>query len=114
MSCVRVPPEAAQIKRVVSGVVLCCVYCVALIVVVSLLMYHIHVCTHACLCTHAGQLDKLCWTADGQLLSVSTASGGVLTYLAKLPQLGDSCGTRLAYLTSLLQVHMYMYMYMYN
>lgn len=30
--------------------------------------------------------------------------GGVFTYLAKLPMLGDSCGTRLAYLTSLLEV----------
>jgi WD repeat-containing protein 19 len=51
-----------------------------------------------------GQLDKLSWTDDGQLLSVSTVNGGVLTYLAKLPQLGDSSSTRVAYLTSLLQV----------
>ena len=30
--------------------------------------------------------------------------GGVFTYLAKLPMLGDACGSRLAYLTSLLEV----------
>jgi WD repeat-containing protein 19 len=52
----------------------------------------------------AGQLDKLKWTDDGQLLSISTTNGGLFTYLAKLPQLGDSYATRLAYLTSLLQV----------
>jgi WD repeat-containing protein 19 len=51
-----------------------------------------------------GQLDKLKWTDDGQLLSISTTNGGLFTYLAKLPQLGDSYATRLAYLTSLLQV----------
>ena len=31
-------------------------------------------------------------------------TGGVFTYLAKLPMLGEACGTRLAYLTSLLEV----------
>jgi len=51
-----------------------------------------------------GTLHHLEWTDDGQLLTVSTISGGVFTYLAKLPMLGDACGTRLAYLTSLLEV----------
>ena len=37
-------------------------------------------------------------------LFVSAISGGVFTYLAKLPLLGDAAGTRLAYLTSLLEV----------
>lgn len=32
-------------------------------------------------------------------------AGGVFTYLAKLPMLGDAAGTRLAYLTSLLEVN---------
>ena len=31
-------------------------------------------------------------------------AGGVFTYLARLPMLGEACGTRLAYLTSLLEV----------
>ena len=71
-----------------------------------------------------GTLHSLGWTDDGQLLTVSTLSGkqqlqllvpsdnckiafpgAVLTYLAKLPMLGDACGVRLAYLTSLLEVH---------
>ena len=35
---------------------------------------------------------------------VPTCTGGVFTYLAKLPMLGDASGTRLAFLTSLLEV----------
>ncbi len=35
---------------------------------------------------------------------VTLLTGGVFTYLAKLPMLGDACGTRLAYLTALLEV----------
>ena len=35
---------------------------------------------------------------------LSVHVGGVFTYLAKLPMLGDACGSRLAYLTSLLEV----------
>ena len=34
----------------------------------------------------------------------TSLAGAVLTYLAKLPMLGDACGVRLAYLTSLLEV----------
>uniref|UniRef100_A0A3P8UWS2 WD repeat-containing protein 19 n=1 Tax=Cynoglossus semilaevis TaxID=244447 RepID=A0A3P8UWS2_CYNSE len=49
-------------------------------------------------------LDKLSWTDDGQLLAVSTQKGTLHVFLTKLPILGDSFGTRLAYLTSLLEV----------
>uniref|UniRef100_A0A671TEN5 WD repeat domain 19 n=1 Tax=Sparus aurata TaxID=8175 RepID=A0A671TEN5_SPAAU len=49
-------------------------------------------------------LDQLCWTDDGQLLAVSTQKGTLHVFLTKLPILGDSFGTRLAYLTSLLEV----------
>ncbi|XP_056442831.1 WD repeat-containing protein 19 [Gadus chalcogrammus] len=49
-------------------------------------------------------LDQLNWTDDGQLLAVSTQRGTLHVFLTKLPILGDSCGTRLAYLTSLLEV----------
>ncbi|XP_029905954.1 WD repeat-containing protein 19 [Myripristis murdjan] len=49
-------------------------------------------------------LDQLSWTDDGQLLAVSTQRGTVHVFLTKLPILGDSFGTRLAYLTSLLEV----------
>ncbi|XP_030643578.1 WD repeat-containing protein 19 [Chanos chanos] len=49
-------------------------------------------------------LDQLSWTDDGQLLAVSTQQGNVHVFLSKLPMLGHSCGTRIAYLTSLLEV----------
>lgn len=43
-----------------------------------------------------------------QIITVSLVLfivGAVLTYLAKLPMLGDAYGVRLAYLTSLLEVY---------
>lgn len=49
-------------------------------------------------------LDQLSWTDDGQLLAVSTQKGTLHVFLTKLPILGDSYGTRLAFLTSLLEV----------
>ncbi|KAM8939516.1 WD repeat-containing protein 19 [Pelodytes ibericus] len=49
-------------------------------------------------------LDKLSWTDDGQLLAVSTQRGSLNVFLTKLPILGDTCGTKIAYLTSLLEV----------
>uniref|UniRef100_H2ZU80 Uncharacterized protein n=2 Tax=Latimeria chalumnae TaxID=7897 RepID=H2ZU80_LATCH len=49
-------------------------------------------------------LDRLSWTDDGQLLAVSTQRGTLHVFLTKLPVLGDTCGTRIAYLTSLLEV----------
>ncbi|XP_047221085.1 WD repeat-containing protein 19 [Girardinichthys multiradiatus] len=49
-------------------------------------------------------LDQLSWTDDGQLLALSTQRGTIHVFLTKLPMLGDSFGTRLAYLTSLLEV----------
>ncbi|XP_010776359.1 WD repeat-containing protein 19 [Notothenia coriiceps] len=49
-------------------------------------------------------LDQLNWTDDGQLLAVSTQKGTLHVFLTKLPILGSSFGTRLAYLTSLLEV----------
>ncbi|XP_010623408.1 WD repeat-containing protein 19 [Fukomys damarensis] len=49
-------------------------------------------------------LGTLSWTDDGQLLALSTQRGSLLVFLTKLPILGDSCCTRIAYLTSLLEV----------
>uniref|UniRef100_A0A8D2J6D3 WD repeat-containing protein 19 n=1 Tax=Varanus komodoensis TaxID=61221 RepID=A0A8D2J6D3_VARKO len=49
-------------------------------------------------------LDQLSWTDDGQLLAVSTKRGYIHVFLTKLPILGDSYSTRIAYLTSLLEV----------
>uniref|UniRef100_S4RCS6 WD repeat-containing protein 19 n=1 Tax=Petromyzon marinus TaxID=7757 RepID=S4RCS6_PETMA len=49
-------------------------------------------------------LDKLAWTDDGQLLAISTLRGSLHVFLTKLPVLGDTFSTRIAYLTSLLEV----------
>ncbi|XP_062264138.1 WD repeat-containing protein 19-like [Platichthys flesus] len=49
-------------------------------------------------------LDNLSWTDDGQLLAISTEKGTLHGFLTTLPILGDSFGTRLAYLTSPLEV----------
>ncbi|NWU43545.1 WDR19 protein, partial [Hylia prasina] len=49
-------------------------------------------------------VDQMAWTDDGQLLAVSTRRGSLHVFLTKLPILGDACGTRIAYLTSLLEV----------
>ena len=49
-------------------------------------------------------LDKIEWSEDGQLLAVSTTRGNMHVYLSKLPLLGSSCNSRVAYLTSLLEV----------
>ncbi|EHB16212.1 WD repeat-containing protein 19, partial [Heterocephalus glaber] len=49
-------------------------------------------------------LGTLSWTDDGQLLALSTERGSLHVFLTKLPILGDSCCTRIAYLTSLLEV----------
>ena len=49
-------------------------------------------------------LDKINWTDDGQLLAVSTSKGSLHIYLTKLPILGAAYQTRIAYLTSLLEV----------
>ncbi|KAG8134871.1 hypothetical protein E2320_007947 [Naja naja] len=49
-------------------------------------------------------LDQLSWTDDGQLLALSTKRGLIHVFLTNLPILGASYGTRIAYLTSLLEV----------
>ena len=49
-------------------------------------------------------LDHMDWSEDGQLLAVSTSKGNLHVYLSKLPLLSSSCQTRLAHLTSLLEV----------
>ncbi|XP_012499967.1 PREDICTED: WD repeat-containing protein 19 [Propithecus coquereli] len=49
-------------------------------------------------------LGAMSWTDDGQLLALSTQRGSLHVFLTKLPILGDACSTRIAYLTSLLEV----------
>jgi len=49
-------------------------------------------------------LDNIEWTDDGQLMAVSSPRGTLHVYLTELPVIGASCGTRIAYLTSLLEI----------
>ncbi|KAK3101973.1 hypothetical protein FSP39_007745 [Pinctada imbricata] len=49
-------------------------------------------------------LDKLHWSDDGQLLAVSTQKGNLHIYLTRLPMLASAHQTRIAHLTSLLEV----------
>lgn len=51
-----------------------------------------------------GGICGLAWCPDGQILTVSTASGDVYNFLARLPTVHASCGPRLAYLSSLREV----------
>ncbi len=48
-----------------------------------------------------GLITGLAWTDDGQILTVATQSGTLLNYLAKIPNIVDPCGMRVAYLSSL-------------
>lgn len=44
------------------------------------------------------------WTDEGQMLAVASPNGSLHVYLAKLAVVGGACGTRLAFLSSLLEV----------
>lgn len=49
-------------------------------------------------------LEHMEWSEDGQLLAVSTSKGNVHVFLSKLPLIGSALHSRVAYLTSLLEV----------
>eukprot|EP00055_Hartaetosiga_balthica_P018073 m.128120 g.128120 ORF g.128120 m.128120 type:complete len:1383 (-) comp9449_c2_seq5:5705-9853(-) len=49
----------------------------------------------------SGLLDKLNWSEDGQLLSVSTENGSLYTYLTKLPVVGSASDHNVACLSAL-------------
>ncbi|GFN82173.1 WD repeat-containing protein 19-like [Plakobranchus ocellatus] len=49
-------------------------------------------------------LDSISWSDDGQLLAVTSPRGSMHVYLARLPMLASACQTRIAYLTSLLEL----------
>ncbi len=48
-----------------------------------------------------GTVTSISWTDDGQILTVATTSGALLSYLAKIPNIVDACGLRVAHLSSL-------------
>ncbi len=49
-------------------------------------------------------IDWMEWSDDGQMLAMVAPSESIHVYLTKLTILGDSYGTRLAFLSSLLEV----------
>ena len=49
-------------------------------------------------------LDRMEWTDDGQLLAVTSTKGNLYVYLTSLPLLAATQQTRIAHLTSLLEV----------
>ncbi|ORX55502.1 hypothetical protein BCR36DRAFT_581508 [Piromyces finnis] len=51
-----------------------------------------------------GKLYSLEWSDDGQFIAATTRNGNVYVYLYKLPFLGSTYGTTLAYLTSLQEI----------
>lgn len=57
--------------------------------------------------TDGGVLDRCEWTRDGQILTVSCDSGVVFNFLASLPVLTATHGTRYMYLTSLLELSIF-------
>ena len=52
----------------------------------------------------AGAIERIEWTGDGQILSVSSESGVVFSFLASLPILSAAHGSKYIYLTSLLEL----------
>lgn len=51
-----------------------------------------------------GNLAKMCWTSDGQILTVATKTGRLYNFLTKMPMFNDSYGVNVAYLSSLREI----------
>jgi WD repeat-containing protein 19 len=51
-----------------------------------------------------GSPEKLHWTTDGQILTVTTSQGFVFNYLTSIPLLAEAHGTNVCYLSSLRHV----------
>ena len=54
-----------------------------------------------------GDVDAMAWTADGQILTVSTTGGYVFNYLTSIPQLSAAHGHHMAFLSSLRSVQLF-------
>ena len=51
-----------------------------------------------------GRVTDLCWSPDGQILSIATSAGNVYNFLAKMNTLSTKYKTSIAYLSSLREV----------
>lgn len=56
-----------------------------------------------------GNVERVAWSEDGQLLAVSTRSGNLAVFLSCLPMLASVCGTKIAVLSSLNEVTLHSY-----
>lgn len=54
-------------------------------------------------------VDNVEWSSDGQLLAVCTNSGSLNVFVSNMPTLATVCGTRIAILSSLMEVSVYNY-----
>lgn len=52
-------------------------------------------------------IDNVEWSADGQLLAISTNSGSLNVFVSNMPTLATVCGTRIAILSSLMEASIY-------
>ena len=57
--------------------------------------------------TGGASLSKLEWTADGQILTIASDGGVVYNYLASLPVLAATNGSKYMYLTSLMELSVF-------
>ena len=51
-----------------------------------------------------GRVSDICWSPDGQILTIGTYSGNVYNFLAKMSVLNAKYGTTAAYLSSLREI----------
>ncbi|GBG32352.1 WD repeat-containing protein 19 [Hondaea fermentalgiana] len=51
-----------------------------------------------------GNLARMSWTLDGQILTVATKTGRLYNFLTKMPMVNDSYGVNVAYLSSLREI----------
>lgn len=52
-------------------------------------------------------VERIDWSADGQLLAVCTRNGSLNVYVSYMPSLASVCGSRIAVLSSLAEVSLY-------
>lgn len=54
-------------------------------------------------------LERISWSADGQLLAVCTKGGSLNVYVSHMPTLTSVCPPRIALLSSLTEISLYTY-----
>jgi len=52
----------------------------------------------------AGRVTRVAWTSDGQILTVSTSGGRIMSFLASMPLMSGVFGSKVAHLSSLMEL----------